>query len=65
MTKRRIVELEQELTLEQRRRFLKLPIEQRRSQMQQQAAQVAQHYESAGQIDEREQWQGGDLVEPF
>jgi hypothetical protein len=57
-------EQEQGLTLEQRRRFLALPLEERRRQMAEQAARVAEHYESAEAVKEREVWQGGDLVEP-
>ena len=49
--------------LARRRAFLKLSLEARRKILAQQADQVAEHYESElGRID-REQWQGGDIVE--
>jgi hypothetical protein len=63
MTKRKTLEPEQERTLEQRRSFLKLPIGERRERMDEQAARMVPHYEAAGEVSEREQWQGGDLVE--
>jgi hypothetical protein len=55
-------EQEQGLTLEQRRRFLALPLEERRRQMAEQAACMAFHYESAAEMKEREKWQGGCFV---
>ena len=63
MANPRVVNLEQGLTLEQRRRFLKLPLEERRRQMAEQAAQMVQHYESPDEIQDRAEWQGGDIVE--
>lgn len=63
MAKRKTVEAKQELSLEQRRRFLKLPIEKRRVQMDKQAARMARHYESAKEVRAREAWQGGDIAE--
>jgi hypothetical protein len=63
MTKPRTVDPEQGLSLEQRRSFLKLSIEERRRQMAEQAARMVQHYDSADQVQERAEWQGGDLVE--
>ena len=51
------------LTLEQRRIFLKLSLEERRRQMTAQAEQIAEHYEQAQEMEERLQWQGGDIVE--
>ncbi|HEU4326653.1 MAG TPA: XRE family transcriptional regulator [Roseiflexaceae bacterium] len=42
------------------RAFLSLPLEERRRLLEAQAALLAQHY---GQNPEREQWQGGDIVE--
>jgi hypothetical protein len=43
-----------ELTLEDRRRFLKLPMEERRRQMEQQAARVVRLYTSKRAVKERE-----------
>jgi hypothetical protein len=49
--------------LEERRAFMRLPLEERRRQMAQQATQMAGHYKSRREIAEREKWQGGDIVE--
>ncbi len=51
------------LTLEQRRAFLQLSLEERRRLMTAQAEQVAEQYEQASETEERIQWQGGDIVE--
>lgn len=50
-------------SLAQRRAFLKLPLEERRRILAQQAEQIAEHYESESERDDREHWQGGDIVE--
>ncbi len=63
MAKTSVVNSEQSLTLEQRRSFLKLPLAERRRQMAEQAAQLAEHYEAASEADDRAEWQGGDIVE--
>jgi hypothetical protein len=63
MEKPSMVNSGQSLTLEQRRRFLKLPLEERRRQMAEQAAQMVQHFESPDEIQDRGEWQGGDIVE--
>ena len=57
-----VVKSEPGLTLEQRRRFLKLPLEERRRLMAEQAAQMMQHYELPDEIQDRAEWQGGDIV---
>lgn len=49
--------------LAQRRAFLKLPLEERRRILAQQADQIAEHYESELEQADREHWQGGDIVE--
>ena len=49
--------------LEARRAFLKLSVDQRRRILALQADEIAEDYESEGQSTEREQWQGGDIVE--
>ena len=51
------------MTLEQRRAFLRLPIAERRRILSQQADDAADHYEAEGSTQEREAWQGGDVVE--
>ena len=55
------LQTERILTLDQRRAFMKLPLEQRRRILAQQAEQMALYYEA--DMAEREQWQGGDIVE--
>jgi hypothetical protein len=47
-----------------RRAFMELPMEERRRILAEQAAQLAEHYASAEAQEEREGWQGGDIVEP-
>ena len=51
-------------TLAQRRAFMKLPLAERRKQLAAQADRMAKHYESEPERTEREEWQGGDIVEP-
>jgi hypothetical protein len=51
------------LTLEDRRSFLRLPLEERRRRMAQQAEQMAEHYDAEQSREERAEWQGGDIVE--
>lgn len=50
-------------SLAQRRAFLKLPLEERRRILAQQADQIAQYYELESEQTDREHWQGGDIVE--
>jgi hypothetical protein len=63
MAKPSMVNSEQSLTLEQRRHFLKLPLEERRRQMAEQAAQMIQHYESPDEIQERQAGADFEVVE--
>ena len=49
--------------LEARRAFMKLSVDERRRILALQADKIAEHYESEAQSAEREQWQGGDIVE--
>ena len=51
------------LGLHERRAFMKLPLEERRRQLAEQASQMAEHYEGRTEGLEREDWQGGDIVE--
>lgn len=53
----------EEITLEQKRAFLKLSLAERRRILSQQAEDAAGHYESGQSVQEREAWQGGDIVE--
>ncbi len=57
------VAAEPQLTLEERRAFLKLPLEARRRKLAEQAQQVSEHYQSEPDAGEREDWQGVDIVE--
>jgi hypothetical protein len=57
-------ESEQALTLAQRRAYMTLPLEERRRLLAAQAERVAAHYEEETERTEREEWQGGDIVEP-
>ncbi|MEW6737741.1 MAG: hypothetical protein AB1489_41050 [Acidobacteriota bacterium] len=50
-------------TLEERRAFAKLPIEQRRRMLEEMAAEAATHYNDDAARKEREEWQVGDIVE--
>jgi hypothetical protein len=63
MIKSKSEALNQALALSERRAFMKLPIEERRRQLAEQAAQMAEHYEGGSEAIEREGWQGGDIVE--
>lgn len=56
-----MTETAQKTTLEKRRMFLKLPLEERRRQLAEQAEKLLEHYER--EKHEREAWQGGDIVE--
>ncbi len=58
-----LTELEPTLSLEDRRAFLKLPLEERRRLLAEQAEDMIEHYESDSACREREVWQGGDIVE--
>lgn len=55
------IETESPLSTAQRRAFMKLSIEERRRKLAEQAARMVEHYEA--EQAEREQWQGGDIVE--
>ena len=62
-TQEQIVEQPASLTLADRIAFLKLPIEERRRILAQQAEAVIADYELESNRQERELWQGGDIVE--
>ena len=53
----------QSLTLEDRRSFLRLPLEERRRRLAEQAELAAAHYEPSSTQEERAEWQGGDVIE--
>jgi len=51
------------LTLEQRRSFMKLPLEERRRRLAEQADELVKHYDEESEKCERLDWQTGDIVE--
>ncbi len=57
-------EMDQGLSLAQRRAYMKLPLEERRKRLAEQAERMAKYYEQESERIEREAWQGGDIVEP-
>ena len=62
-TQEDIVEKTAPLTLADRLAFLNLPIEERRPILAEQADAILAEYELESNRAEREQWQGGDIVE--
>lgn len=63
ITQEDLVAIETPQSLTEIREFLKLPIEERRRILAQQAEEMAEHYEEESARRERELWQGGDIVE--
>lgn len=57
------VETETPRSLAEIREFMKLPIEERRRILAEQADQMVEHYKEESGRRERELWQGGDIVE--
>ena len=49
------------ITLKERRSHLKLSLAQRRRQLAKQADKLIKHYKT--EMQEREAWQGGDIIE--
>jgi hypothetical protein len=58
-----LVSSEEAPTLARKRAFLELPLAERRKILAEQAEAAARHYESEQSVQERESWQGGDIVE--
>lgn len=56
-------DVDQAISLAQRRAFLQLPLEECRRQLAAQAERMVEYYESEPERTEREAWQGGDIVE--
>jgi len=52
-----------ELTLRDRREFLRLPLEERHRRMSEQAEACADHYEEPRDSSERLTWQGDDVAD--
>jgi hypothetical protein len=63
MSKSKTEASDRSLGLPERRAFMKLPLEERRQQLAEQACQMAEHYERRAEGLEREDWQGSDIVE--
>ena len=61
---KKTAQIDQELSLGQRRAYMQLPLEERRKRLAAQADQMAEHYEQELERIERIAWQGGDVVEP-
>ncbi|MBI2431774.1 MAG: hypothetical protein HYV26_02765 [Candidatus Hydrogenedentes bacterium] len=53
-----------DLSLEQRRQFLRLPLQERRRILAVQAALLKDHYCGPSEEQERQWWQGGDIAGP-
>jgi len=62
-TQEDIFETTAPLTLAERLAFLKLPLEERRRILAEQADAMVDEYELESNRRERELWQGGDIVE--
>lgn len=63
MPERQTTDAKKSLTLEQRREFMRLPLDERRRLMAEQAERMARHHESQRETAGRQHWQGGDIVE--
>jgi hypothetical protein len=64
ITQKNMAEPDEELSLEQRRAFMRLPLEERRARLAAQAERMIEHYAQEAERVERSAWQGGDIVEP-
>jgi SAM-dependent MidA family methyltransferase len=62
-TQKNKVEMDQGLSLAQRRAYMQLPLEERRKRLAAQADRMVEHYEQEPEQTERLAWQGGDIVE--
>ena len=54
---------EQGLSLDERRAFMRLPLEERRQRMADQAEKMTDFYQAQAEVKQRQDWQGGDLVD--
>jgi len=61
MLPKKTAQVDQGLSLTQRRSYMQWPLEERRKRLAAQADQMVEHY---AQEPERTAWQGGDIVEP-
>jgi hypothetical protein len=63
-TQDKTAEVDQEISLTQRRAYMTLPLAERRKRLAVQAERMAEYYEQEPEQTERLAWQGGDIVEP-
>jgi hypothetical protein len=64
MLPKQTAQVDQALSLAQRRAYMQLPLEERRKRLAAQADQMVEHYEQEPEHTERITWQGRDIVEP-
>ncbi len=57
-------EVDQGLSLAQRRAYMTLPLAERQQRLAAQAERMAAHYRQEPEQSERLAWQGGDIAEP-
>ena len=63
ITQEETIATETPKSLAEIREFMRLPIEERRRILAKQAEQMVEHYEEESARREREEWQGGDILE--
>lgn len=63
ITQENIAEVNQRLSLAQRRAYMQLPLAERRERLAAQADRMIEHYEQEPGQTDRLAWQGGDIVE--
>jgi hypothetical protein len=64
MTRKDLPEADKGFSLAQRRAFMRLPLEERRTRLAAQASRMIEHYAQGPEQTERRAWQAGDIVEP-
>ena len=62
ITKEQFKEPTEGLSLTDRRAFMKLPLEERRGRLAEQADRAAEYYHSQTETSECDDWQGGDFT---
>ena len=63
ITQEKTAKVSQEISLAQRRAYMKLPLDERRQCLAAQAERMAEHYEQEPEQSECLAWQGGDIAE--
>jgi hypothetical protein len=64
ITQENIAEVDQRLSLAQRRAYMQLPLEERRKHLAAQADRMIEHYEQEPEQTERLAWQGARVAPP-